>query len=129
MKNAVLTMSVLAGNFGVCRLDSGSGIPEWALESDFFSITRTSDELSIVCPEVNVPENVICERGWKGLKVEGFLDFGLTGILAGISAVLAGKEVSIFAVSTYDTDYILVKGKDLETAVEALEEAGYFILR
>ncbi len=129
MKKTVLTMSVLAGNFGVCRLDSGSGIPEWALESDFYSISKTSDELSIVCPEADVPGNVICERGWKGLKVEGPLDFGLTGILAGISAVLAGKEVSIFALSTYDTDYILVRKKNLETAVEALEEAGYVILR
>lgn len=129
MKKTVLTMSVLAGNFGVCRLDSGSGIPEWALECDFYSITSTPDELSIVCPEADVPGNVICERGWKGLKVEGPLDFGLTGILAGISAVLAGKEVSIFALSTYDTDYILVRKKDLETAVEALGEAGYVILR
>jgi len=122
-------MSVLAGNFGVCRLDSGSEIPEWALESDFYSITKTSDELFIVCPESGVPENVVCERGWKVLKVEGPLDFGLTGILAGISAVLAEKKVSIFAVSTYDTDYILVRKKDLKTAVEALEEAGYVILR
>lgn len=128
MKKAVLTVSVLDGNFGVCRLASASEIPEWALESDFYSITKTSDELSIVCSEAAVPENVICERGWKGLKVDGPLDFGLTGILAGISAVLAGKEVSIFAVSTYDTDYVLVRNKDLETAVEALEEAGYVIL-
>jgi hypothetical protein len=129
MTKPVLTMSVLAGNFGVCRLDSVSEIPEWALESDFYSITKTSDELSIVCPETDVPGNVICERGWKGLKVGGPLDFGLTGILAGISAVLAGKELSIFAVSTYETDYILVREKGLETAVEVLEEAGYFILR
>ncbi|AKB25542.1 hypothetical protein MSMTP_2073 [Methanosarcina sp. MTP4] len=128
MKKAVLTMSVLDGNFGVCRLAVASKIPEWALESDFYSITKTSDELSIVCPEAAVPGNVICDRGWKGLKVAGPLDFGLTGILAGISAVLAGKEVSIFAVSTYDTDYILVRKKYLETAVEALEGAGYIIL-
>ena len=118
-------MSVLAGNYGVCRLDSGSGIPEWALESDFYSITKTSDELSIVCLESGVPENVVCERGWKGLRVEGPLDFELTGILAGISAVLAEKKVSIFAVSTYDTDYILIKENDIPPAIEALSNAGH----
>ncbi|AKB79131.1 hypothetical protein MSHOH_2648 [Methanosarcina horonobensis HB-1 = JCM 15518] len=104
-------------------------MPAWVYESSFFSITRTYEELSIVCQEsnipANVPANIRAERDWSCLKVEGLLDFGLTGILAGISRVLAENKVSIFAVSTYDTDYILVKERDLELSVRVLKDKGY----
>jgi len=129
MKHDKLTLSILKSMFGICRLDSGSEIPAWVYGGSFFSITKTSEELSFVCPEsslpVNIPEKVRAERGWSCLKVEGPLDFGLTGILAGISRVLADNDISIFAVSTYDTDYILVREKCLKLAVRALEETGY----
>jgi len=131
MKQNKLTLSILESMFGICRLDSGSEIPSWAYEGSFFSITKTPEELSVVCPEssipANIPEKVRAERGWKCLKVEGPLDFGLTGILAGISRVLADNGISIFAVSTYDTDYILLRKNDLKSAIRTLEEAGYEI--
>lgn len=129
MKQNKLTLSILKSMFGICRLDSGSEIPTWVYESSFFSITKTPEELSLVCPEssipVNIPEKVRTEKGWSCLKVEGPLDFGLTGILAGISRVFADNDISVFAVSTYDTDYIFVREKCLKLAVRALEEAGY----
>lgn len=131
MKQNKLTLSIMDSMFGIYRLDPGSEIPAWAYEGSFFSITRTPEELSVVCPEssipANIPEKVRAERGWKCLKVEGPLDFGLTGILAGISRVLADHGISIFAVSTYDTDYILLRENDLKHAVRALEEADYEI--
>jgi len=130
MKQNKLTLSIMDNVFGICKLDPGSEIPAWAYEGSFFSITRTPEELSVVCPEssiqANIPEKVR-EIGWKCLKVEGPLDFRLTGILAGISRVLADNGISIFAVSTYDTDYILLREKDLKHAIKALEEAGYEI--
>ena len=133
MKQNKLTLSVLEGNFGVCRLGTGSEIPAWVYGSNFFSVTRTPEELSIVCQESSIPANIPAgtqaERGWNCLKVEGPLDFGLTGILAGISRTLAENDISIFAVSTYDTDYILVREKDLECACKALERAGYEITK
>lgn len=131
MKQKKLTLSVLKGIFGILRLEKGSEVPEWIYESNFFSITRTPEELSIVCQEssipLNIPAGILTERDWSCLKVEGSLDFGLTGILAGISSILAENGVSIFAVSTYDTDYILVRETDLVRAVRALIEGGYEI--
>lgn len=131
MKQKKLTLSVLEGFFGILRLENDSEVPEWIYESNFFSITRTPEELSIVYQECSIPSNIPAgiqtERSWSCLKVEGPLDFGLTGILAGISRILAENGVSIFAVSTYDTDYILVREKDLERAVRALIEGGYEI--
>ena len=137
MKQNKLTLSVLEGRFGVCRLVTGSEIPAWVYGSNFFSVTRTPEELSIVCQESSIPANIPAnipagfrvEKGWSCLKVEGPLDFGLTGILAGISRTLADNDISIFAVSTYDTDYILVREKDLECACKALEGAGYEITK
>ncbi len=87
---------------------------------EFFSATRTSDELSIVCCEKNIPEDIKCEKNWRILKIEGPLDFSLIGILASISSILAERKISIFAVSTYDTDYILIRDSDVNDAVEAL---------
>jgi hypothetical protein len=131
MKQNKLTLSIMDSMFGIFRMDSGSEVPPWAYGGSFFSITRTPEELSVVCQEssvpANIPEQVRAERGWKCLKVEGPLDFGLTGILAGISRVLAEHRVSIFALSTYDTDYILVREEDLQSAVRALVEEGYEI--
>lgn len=128
MEKKILTMKVLQETYGVCRLDVGEAIPAWALKGGFFAVTRTEDELSIVCEEGNIPEGLICEKSWKVLKVEGPLDFALVGILASISRVLADKGVSIFAVSTYDTDYILLKENDLTCAVDSLRKANYEIV-
>lgn len=123
-----LTLTVLPDFVGVCKLDSDLSIPAWAYQGEFFSITKTAEELSIVCDEANIPGNLVCERGWKVLKVEGVLDFSLVGIIASITTVLAKEDLGIFAISTYNTDYILVKNKDLNCAVTALRNEGHVII-
>jgi uncharacterized protein len=120
-----LHVSLLPTRLAVCQLEAGSPVPNWALAGDFYSITRTSDELSIVCTEQNVPAGTRTERGWRGLKVEGPLDFTLIGILASLARTLAGAGVSLFAISTFDTDYLLVKENDLSRAIQALKESGH----
>ena len=123
-----LTLSLLDGTFTIHHLDADAEIPTLTLNSSFFAITRTSDELSLVLPESIEIESKKSDAGWACFKVEGPLDFNLVGILAGISSVLAKAGVSIFAVSTFDTDYILVKREQVETAKEALTSAGYLIM-
>jgi uncharacterized protein len=120
-----LRLNVLDGRLAVCRMEPGAGLPEWATRADFFSITRAPDELSVVCPEGNVPESVGCEKGWRALKLAGPFEFSLTGVLASVLDPLARAGVSVFAVSTFDTDYVLVKEDRLRAAVAALREAGH----
>lgn len=122
-----LTLSILDGAFAICRLDAGAQLPEWAMASDFFSITRAANEISIVCAQDDVPEGVRCEREWRCFRVEGPLDFSLTGILNSLTAPLAAAGVSIFAISTFDTDYLLVNEKDFERTIENLVAAGHII--
>jgi hypothetical protein len=120
-----LSLQILPNPYAVSQLPPGSPIPVWAGSPDFYAITGTSEELSVVCPESQVPEGVRSERQWRVLKVLGPLDFSLVGILAGISRVLAGAGVSIYAISTFETDYILLKLDQLEVGLEALRQAGY----
>jgi len=122
MKEDKLTLSVLQGKLAVCRLEKFSPIPDWVVEEDFFSITKTDDELSIVCYEECVPKNIKSEKGWRAFKVEGPLDFTQTGILASLANPLAEAGISIFAMSTFDTDYLLVKEHDLDESVKILKE-------
>ncbi|SHK25281.1 hypothetical protein SAMN02745163_03495 [Clostridium cavendishii DSM 21758] len=128
MQKEILTMKLLEEKYGVCRLEKEAIIPEWASRDEFFSITKTSDELSIVCLERDIPMDTVCERGWRILKIEGPLDFSLIGIMASISSILAQKGISIFAISTYDTDYILVKNTDVDNAVETLVSERYKVI-
>lgn len=121
-------LTILDGSYSVCRLDPDAGIPEWMTMKGFLSVSKTDDELSIVCNQENVPEDVNSENDFSIIKVLGPLDFSLTGILAGITRVLAEKDISIFAVSTFDTDYILVKVMSLGVAVDALRLDGYKII-
>jgi len=122
-----LTLLVLAGTFAICRLDKNSPVPEWAFVGDFYSMTRTFDELSIVCPQVNVPVGMTCDKGWRCLKVEGVLGLSLTGVIASLATTLADASISLFGVSTYDTDYLLVREKDLKRAVLVLSQAGHVV--
>lgn len=119
-----LTLSVLPALFAVCRLEPDAPLPAWAA-AIFFSITRTPDELSIVCPQAAVPNHVRAEAGWRLLKVEGPLDFALTGVLASLANPLAAAHISLFAVSTFNTDYLLVKAESLAQAVRVLRQAGH----
>lgn len=128
MSEQKLIMKLLKEKYGVCRLDKGDGIPNWALEGEFYSITKTEDELSVVCLQEGIPDKIKCEKEWRILKVEGPLDFALVGILASISSLMASEGISIFAISTYDTDYILVKDKDINKAVESLISNMYNVI-
>ena len=120
-------LAVLGGRYAVCRLAVDAPIPAWTAASPFVSITRTAEELSIVCAEGLVPPDTHCEPGWRILRVAGPLAFSLTGVLAAIAAPLANAAVSLFAVSTFDTDYVLVKESDLANAVDALRLAGHSV--
>ena len=127
MQSNYLTLSIVPGVFAVCRLDSASPVPSWATSDGFSAIVRTAEELSIVCAEQAVPLGVTCQRGWRGLKVAGLLDFALIGVLASLAGPLAEAGVSIFAVSTYDTDYLFVREEQFGTAIDALRRAGFAI--
>ena len=121
----LIRLSVLGYRLSVCKCTE---VPADLLSGGFCSIARTDDEISVVCETANVPERPISrEDGWRAFKVEGPLDFSLVGILANISRALADAGVGLFAVSTYNTDYILVKKENLLRALEALRAAGYEI--
>jgi len=123
-----LTLAVEDAVVAVCRLSADAAIPTWALAGGFCSITRTADELSIVCADdQRIPAGVQCERGWRLLRVAGTQAFALTGILSAVLEPLASAGISIFAVSTFDTDYVLVKSESFEQALAALREAGHTI--
>lgn len=109
----------------MCRLGHEASVPAWALEGVFWSVVRTSDELSIVCAEERVPEGVRVEKGWVALKLEGPFAFSLTGVLAAFLEPLAKAKIPIFAISTFDTDYVLIKSEDAARAVEVLTAAGH----
>ena len=107
----------------VCKVDSAEHID---LNADFYFIGRTDEELSLVCRTESIPENTTArEDGWRGFRIEGTLDFSLIGILAPITAILAENKIGIFAVSTYNTDYVLVKEENYEKALAVLSAAGY----
>jgi hypothetical protein len=122
-----LRLRTLPGWFSVCRFAAGTPPPSWALESTFSSITRTEDELSVVCAADRVPGWVQREDGWRCLALVGPFPFNMVGILLSVLAPLAEAQVGVFAMSTYDTDYVLVKDADLARALEALAVAGHTI--
>ncbi len=123
---AFLTLTVLPDRYAICRLEPQAAVPPW-VEGEFVCITRTPDELSIVCPEKNVPAGTNCEPGWRTLKCEGPLDFSLTGIVASLAEPLADAAVPIFPIATHSTDYLLVKDRHLERATLALTAYGHHV--
>jgi hypothetical protein len=120
-----LSLCLMPARLAVCRLAPEAPLPSWANGPGFLSVTRTGDELSIVVEEGRVPEDVQREGGFRPLRLEGTFDFSQVGILASVLSPLAQAGISIFAVSTYDTDYVLVKDADLAGAVAALRAAGH----
>jgi hypothetical protein len=124
-----LTLKVLTGKYAVVKLAPDEPVPQWAAFGDFTSITRTAEELSVVCPQNHLPEEAETERDWRIIKIEEILDFSLVGILAALSSILAEAGISIFAISTFTTDYLLVKNTALEKAIRVLETAGYVFIR
>lgn len=122
-----LRFTFLDGVFAVCKVRN---LPNVNFDSSsFVSLTVTEEEISLVCPETEIPEGCLAaERGWRCLKILGPLDFSLTGVLSEVSAVLARKKISIFAVSTFRTDYILVKRERAADAAAALTEHGCVVI-
>ncbi len=121
-----MTIEILKNKYAVCKLNDIAQIPQKAA---FFSLSITDSEISLICEESLAPHGCKAETGFTAMRVAGVLEFTLTGILAKISGILAAHNVSIFAVSTFDTDYVLVKEKDLERSACALESGGYQIKR
>jgi uncharacterized protein len=123
-----LPLVLLPESLAVVRLEAGSAVPAWAYESSVLScVTRTPDELSVLTTEAHVPLALPAERGYRAFKVQGQLPFDLIGVFASMAHPLAEAGLSIFALSTYDTDYVLVKAHDLEAAVAALRQAGHVV--
>lgn len=122
-----IRLRVLPGELAVCRLPVDAPMPRVPGVADLFALTRTRDELSVVCPVADAPDGAVVERGWRALGIIGPLDFALTGVLAGIARPLAEAGLSLFAISTYDTDYVLVRADTLPSALDALRGAGYEI--
>lgn len=127
MGNDNLTLSLFTDEYAVCKLEPEHDIPGWVIRDGFWSVTKTRNELSIVCPEDQVPEDVKAESGWRILEVEGPLDFSMTGVLNCLTKPLADLKISVFVLSTYLTDYLLVHGKDLKQAMEVLQAHGHKI--
>jgi len=128
-----LVLSILPGPYAVCRLPAGDDPPEWATArnagaENFLSITRTRDELSIVCRQELVPGGIRSEPGWRCLEVRGPFAFTEVGIVASFASALAREAISLFVVSTYDTDYLLVKAEALEKAVGVLSREGHQVV-
>ena len=124
----MLTFELMDEEYSICRLSGVDEVPGWAA-GPFVSVTRTPDELSIVCPALGVPGGIHQERGWRCFRIAGPLDLSLVGILASVTSALAAADVNVFAIGTYDTDYLLVKESLLEQATQALQNAGHDIRR
>ena len=120
-----MKLLVLPDAFAIARFEPADAIPAWAFDPPVSSVTRTREELSVVCAASHVPPQIAAERGWRCLRVAGTLDFSMTGVLASIAGPLANAGVSIFAISTYDTDYMLVREHALPAAIAALAAAGH----
>ena len=123
------SLFLLEDSFAICRLDKDAPVPDWALTRQFFSVTRTEDELSIVCPQESVPEGIDCKAGWRCLKVESPFEFDLAGMISSIAARLAESDIDMFVLATQDSDYLMVKESDLEQATSVLSEARYRVYR
>ena len=123
----LLTLLGVGGQFAVCKLPPDSAVPAWATAGDVFSVTRTVEEMSVVCRQEMVPSGTQAEVGWRCLRVAGAMPFTLVGLLASLTGPVAAAGVGVFAVSTFDTDYLFVKEAEFQTAVAALRRAGHSV--
>lgn len=120
-----MELKILPYPLSVVRLEPSTPLPEWVFESEFFSLTRTDDELSIFCESRVVPQETPAVRGWRCFRVVGQIDLELTGILSSLAMPLATRQISIFSISTHDTDYMVLQEKCLNDAVDVLVRAGH----
>ncbi len=124
-----LRFIILKDKYAIHRFDSCSDIPMWIKDSDFYSVTKTKDELSIVCKQLDsITEAAEINKDWRILKLQGPLDFSLVGIIAEIAGILKESNITIFTISTFETDYILVKNKNLDRAIDSLKANGHEII-
>lgn len=127
MSESSRTLTLLPGRYAICRLSPDDAIPAWALApSDFVSITRSRDELSVICPAGAVPAAVTGQAGWHCLRIDGSTSLDEPGVLVSAAGPLAAAGLSVFAVASYDTDHLLVT--DLRGAVRALRAAGHRVV-
>jgi hypothetical protein len=115
----------LSGAYAIVRLAADAAVPEWATNGEFTSVTRTRDELSIVCPTENLPADVASPHRWTCLKLEGPFPFSQTGVLLSFIEPLSSNRIPVFAISTYDTDYVLIQEEFLTSALQVLSRAGH----
>jgi hypothetical protein len=124
-----MQLTVLKDTYAICKLDHELPIPAWVHASHgFSSITYTQDELSIICEQQHIPAEIQQEKDWRILKIIGPLDFSLVGVISKITGILANAGISLFTVSTYETDFILVKQGVLDKAIHSLTDAGLEII-
>ena len=128
MDSTKIVLSILVETYINHKLDQSTNLPEELIECEFYSLSNSQEELSLVCPEQILIQSENSSPNWKCLKVAGPLDLKLTGILAGLSDTLEKAKISIFAISTFETDYLLIQKQVLETAKTALKSAGYKFL-
>ncbi len=120
-----MQLRTLPDSYAVVRLQPGSDLPDWVDKGPFRSVTRTEHEVSVVCRDHDVPEGESVDRGWTVLETMGPLDFSLTGVISSLVEPLAQADVPIFLISTFESDYVLVRSADLARAADALEAAGH----
>jgi len=120
-----MKLQLLESDLAVIRRAATDPIPEWVWSSRFYSITRTDEELSIFCEARVVPLNESGNSGWRAMRVVGTLDFSLIGIISSLTMPLAAKQISVFSISTHDTDYLVVREDRLDDAVDVLRRAGH----
>ena len=128
MDSTKIVLSILEETYIIHKLEQSTNLPEGLTECEFYSLSSSQEELSLVCPEQILIQSENSSPNWKCLKVAGPLDLKLTGILAGLSDTLEKAKISIFAISTFETDYLLIQKRVLETAKTALKSAGYKFL-
>ena len=122
-----MKLNLLSNKLAAVRMEPSQPIPEWAKGGSFCSITITPTEMSIFCESELIPEGIDKVDNWRAFQVDGQLDFELSGIIAQLAVPLSAKQISIFSISTYDTDYILVENRQLAGAIEVLKRAGHNI--
>ncbi|MBX7147165.1 MAG: ACT domain-containing protein [Alphaproteobacteria bacterium] len=119
-----IKLQITPWHLAVCKLTENK-IPTWAEASPFLNFTKTVSEFSLVCSAKDIPQNIQAEMDWRCLKIDGILDFSLIGVIAHLTQILASKQISVFVISTYDTDYILIKQEKFEEAIHLLKIEGY----
>ena len=122
-------LSILPESFAIVGLPPGSEVPAWAMYGNFFSVTRTAEELSIIVEESRVPADLQFQGGWRAIKVHGPFVLNEVGVLASLAGPLAAAKISVFVISTFDTDYLLIAAEDLPGAKVVLERAGHTFSR